>query len=50
MSDSRVDWNRVFEFAWRILIFIVAIGIIMLLISVLVSVILFRRIKKVQIS
>ena len=28
MSDSRVDWNRVFEFAWRILIFIVAIGII----------------------
>ena len=23
-----MDWNRVFEFAWRILVFIVAVGII----------------------
>ena len=28
MSNPGIDWNRVFEFAWRILIFIVAIGII----------------------
>jgi membrane fusion protein, multidrug efflux system len=28
MTNPGVDWNRVFEFAWRILIFIVAIGII----------------------
>jgi membrane fusion protein (multidrug efflux system) len=28
MGISQVDWNRVFEFAWRILVFIVAIGII----------------------
>src|ERR1700691_207676 len=28
MSNSKVDWNKVFEFAWRILVFIVAIGII----------------------
>jgi membrane fusion protein (multidrug efflux system) len=28
MTNSGIDWNRIFEFAWRILIFIVAIGII----------------------
>src|SRR5271166_5543096 len=28
MANPGIDWNRVFEFAWRILIFIVAIGII----------------------
>jgi membrane fusion protein, multidrug efflux system len=28
MTISSIDWNRIFEFAWRILIFIVAIGII----------------------
>jgi membrane fusion protein (multidrug efflux system) len=28
MSDSKLDWNRLFEFTWRILVFIVAIGII----------------------
>jgi membrane fusion protein, multidrug efflux system len=28
MGISQVDWNKVFEFAWRILVFIVAIGII----------------------
>jgi membrane fusion protein, multidrug efflux system len=28
MSNPGIDWNRVFEFAWRILIFIVAVGII----------------------
>ena len=28
MGVPKVDWNRVFEFAWRILVFIVAIGII----------------------
>jgi membrane fusion protein (multidrug efflux system) len=28
MSISKIDWNRVFEFGWRILVFIVAIGII----------------------
>src|ERR1700724_2344510 len=28
MTIPKMDWNRVFEFAWRILIFIVAIGII----------------------
>ena len=28
MTNPRIDWNRMFEFAWRILIFIVAIGII----------------------
>jgi membrane fusion protein (multidrug efflux system) len=28
MTNPGIDWNRVFEFAWRILIFIVAIGII----------------------
>jgi membrane fusion protein, multidrug efflux system len=28
MTNPGVDWNRVFEFAWRILIFIVAVGII----------------------
>jgi membrane fusion protein (multidrug efflux system) len=28
MTNPGIDWNRVFEFAWRILVFIVAIGII----------------------
>jgi membrane fusion protein (multidrug efflux system) len=28
MGIPKVDWNKVFEFAWRILVFIVAIGII----------------------
>ena len=28
MTSPGIDWNRVFEFAWRILIFIVAVGII----------------------
>ena len=28
MSNPGIDWNRVFEFAWRILTFIVAVGII----------------------
>src|SRR5271167_3427152 len=28
MVNLGIDWNRVFEFAWRILIFIVAVGII----------------------
>jgi len=28
MSILKVDWNRVFEFAWRILVFVVAVGII----------------------
>ncbi len=28
MSILKIDWNKVFEFAWRILVFIVAIGII----------------------
>src|SRR5271169_4040892 len=28
VTDPAIDWNRVFEFAWRILTFIVAIGII----------------------
>jgi membrane fusion protein, multidrug efflux system len=28
MDVPKVDWNKVFEFAWRILVFIVAIGII----------------------
>jgi membrane fusion protein (multidrug efflux system) len=28
MTSPGVDWNRVFEFAWRILTFIVAVGII----------------------
>jgi membrane fusion protein (multidrug efflux system) len=30
MSTARFDWNRAFEFAWRILVFIVAIGIIII--------------------
>jgi membrane fusion protein (multidrug efflux system) len=33
MTNPRVDWNRIFEFAWRILIFIVAIGIIIVVSS-----------------
>src|SRR5271169_2415950 len=28
MTIPSIDWNKVFEFAWRILIFIVAVGII----------------------
>ncbi len=28
MSGSKIDWNRAFEFTWRILVFLVAIGII----------------------
>jgi membrane fusion protein (multidrug efflux system) len=28
MKIAAVEWNRVFEFAWRILVFIVAVGII----------------------
>src|SRR5271154_2509408 len=28
MSSSKIDWNRAFEFTWRILVFLVAIGII----------------------
>jgi membrane fusion protein (multidrug efflux system) len=30
MSVPKVDWNRIFEFAWRSLVFIVAIGIIII--------------------
>jgi len=28
MSIPKIDWNRAFEFGWRILVFVVAIGII----------------------
>src|SRR6202050_1063385 len=28
MSMRGLDWNRVFEFTWRILVFVVAVGII----------------------
>ena len=28
MSTARIDWNRAFEFAWRILVAVVAVGII----------------------
>lgn len=30
MAEPRpgLDWNKVFEFAWRVLIFVVAVGII----------------------
>jgi membrane fusion protein, multidrug efflux system len=28
MNISKFDWNKIFEFAWRILVFIVAVGII----------------------
>ena len=28
MHISKFDWNKIFEFAWRILVFIVAVGII----------------------
>src|SRR5271165_5325481 len=28
MGTPKIDWNRGFEFAWRILVFIVAVGII----------------------
>lgn len=30
MNMPKVDWNRAFEFGWRILVFIVAIGIIII--------------------
>jgi len=30
MGNPGIDWNRVFEFAWRILVFIVAIGIVII--------------------
>jgi membrane fusion protein (multidrug efflux system) len=30
MSTAQFDWNKAFEFAWRILVFIVAIGIIII--------------------
>ncbi|HTV95670.1 MAG TPA: HlyD family secretion protein [Steroidobacteraceae bacterium] len=33
MSIPKLDWNKVFEFAWRILVFIVAIGIIIVVSS-----------------
>jgi membrane fusion protein (multidrug efflux system) len=33
MAVPKVDWNRIFEFAWRILVFIVAIGIIIIVSS-----------------
>jgi membrane fusion protein, multidrug efflux system len=33
MTISRVDWNRAFEIAWRILVFIVAAGIIVIVSS-----------------
>jgi len=28
MSIPKIDWNKIFEFGWRILVFVVAIGII----------------------
>src|SRR5271165_6701144 len=28
MGTPKIDWNRGFEFAWRILVFIVAVGIL----------------------
>src|SRR5580693_3288709 len=33
MNLPKLDWNRVFEIAWRILVFIVAIGIIIIVSS-----------------
>lgn len=30
MNDLRFDWNRIFEFTWRILVFLVAIAIIVI--------------------
>lgn len=33
MINPRIDWNRIFEFAWRALIFIVAVGIIIIVSS-----------------
>src|SRR5580658_5472446 len=30
MNNPPIDWNKAFEFAWRILIFIVAVGIIII--------------------
>ena len=30
MTIPKVDWNKAFEFTWRILVFIVAIGIIII--------------------
>jgi membrane fusion protein (multidrug efflux system) len=29
MNSPKLDWNKAFEFAWRILVFVVAIGIIL---------------------
>ena len=28
MNNPKIDWNKVFEFGWRILVFVVAVGII----------------------
>jgi membrane fusion protein, multidrug efflux system len=33
MTNAGIDWNKVFEFTWRILIFVVAIGIIIVVSS-----------------
>jgi membrane fusion protein (multidrug efflux system) len=33
MTNPGIDWNRVFEFGWRILVFIVAVGIIIVVSS-----------------
>jgi membrane fusion protein (multidrug efflux system) len=33
VNDFRPDWNRIFEFTWRILVFLVAIGIIVVVSS-----------------
>jgi membrane fusion protein, multidrug efflux system len=30
MNISKVDWNKIFEFSWRILVFVVAVGIIVI--------------------
>lgn len=30
MTDLRLDWNKIFEFTWRILVFLVAIAIIVI--------------------
>ena len=31
MSESTVDWRKVSEFTWRILVFIVALGILVII-------------------
>lgn len=33
MKMSEIDWNKVFEFAWRALVFVVAIGIVIIVSS-----------------